>query len=1358
MKVYIDESLRKLIEDELNIANEKNRKSKIVDNNFLILTKNKDKINITLKENHKKVGSIDCVMPYDIPFSYKNEFMSVINPKTGELTIITNVRLHGHTGYSLLDGTIKVNQLVNKTEYACSITDHGVMYGVIEFYKAMKEQHKKPIIGFEAYTEDYKTGEQSKRHLILIAKNDKGYENLVKLCSLGQQNVGGSFPYKPIIKYEWLKKYHKGIICTSACMGGEIPKAIRKNDLDLAYEIATNYKNIFGKDFYIEIQRHYMDNEKEINDALIKIAHDLDIKLIATDDAHYLNADDNKVHEVHLCNQVKKTMSDPKRFKFEGRDYFVHTTEQMEEKFNDIPEALYNTLEIMDKCTFDVKFTHNIEDYHLPKYPIPEGFTDISYFDKIVHDGFAKRFPVGTINNTSKEYKDRLEYELDVIKKMGYCAYFLIVWDFINYAKTHGCPVGPGRGSACGSLVAYCIEITNINPIPYNLLFERFLNPDRKSMPDIDTDFSNLLREDVINYCRRLYGEEAVSRIITFGTLSAKAVVKDVARIVYDEEEDKKLGDMISKTIPNAPKMTLKKAMDESPEFKNLYDTNKKVKEIIDIAFRLEGLPKNTSQHACGIIISNGAVTQYCPQVFLKNKDTGLLEGTTQYTMTECEEIGLLKMDFLGLKTMAILQESVDDINKIYGLNMTIDDIPRDDPAVYSHIAKGYTKGVFQLESPGMTAFMVKLFQDVSKKISDIEHEVLSNIPSTVNLPKSVGLSNLDKAIKELHDNNKTLSKAEFDKYEELLKKLAEFGNVLYERLIAGISLYRPGPISEIPTYIDGMLNPTHISYLAPQLESILNVTYGVLVYQEQVMTTVRELAGFTKGQADIIRKAMSKKKREILNEYKAFFVNGSGDAIDSHTGEPYNIEGCEHFGITKAQADAIWDKMDAFAEYAFNKSHAAGYADIGSKTGWISLYHPIIFMKANLNIFINNPDKMKPYLAYCYKEGIKMLTPCVNESNEFFSVTGKEESIRFGLKGIRNVKSASDLILAERNARGIFDSYQDFVERMVTYQKMSSRTIESLVYAGALDSFPGTRRAKNSIIQRLLDVAKLNKKAVSSGQITMFDLAKEQGLDDLMEIKKIPTPDIGEYNKDFKLAQEREYAGFYITGHPLDDYEDVLKNRNVIDISNLIDISEEDDDDDSRIETLSKEDDEEDVELFSSEVKEENYIGKTINVAGIIKELTNRYDRNGKIFTTFSVEDRTGSLGCVCFSYKRQKNEDKLLEGKKVLITGEFDVNDFGPQISVSTVIDLQNDIEFATSITVTSNTNVETARNQWKTLKGFVKKQEGTTKIKFEKCNNKSAKCEKEVFDFPLGVNLTYENLIKLQRIFGEENCKIS
>lgn len=1352
MKVYIEESLRKTIEEELIIANEKNKLSKIDDNNFIILNKNKDKIDITLKENNKNVGTIDCVFPYDELFTHRNDFMSVINPKTGELTIITNVRLHGHTGYSLLDGTVDVKQLANKTEYSCAITDHGVLYGAIEFYKKMKSLHKKPIIGFEAYTEDYKTGVASKNHLIVMAKDDKGYENAVKICSLGQSNVGGKFPYKPIVKYEWLEQYSEGLICTSACIGGEIPQAIMNDKLDLAYEIAGNYKRIFGEDFYIEIQRHYMDKEAEVNDALIKLAHDLNIKLIATDDAHYLNPDDDKVHEVHLCNQVQKTMSDPKRFKFPGRDYFVHTTEQMEEKFKDIPEALYNTLEIMDKCSFGFKFTHSIEDYHLPIYPVPKGHTLESYFEKLTNDGFNKRFPVGTVANTSKEYIDRKNFELDVIKNMGYCAYLLIVWDFINYAKTHGCPVGPGRGSACGSLVAYCLEITNINPIPYNLLFERFLNPERKSMPDIDTDFSNLRREDVINYCRKMYGANAVSRIITFGTLSAKAVVKDVARIVYDEEEDKKLGDLISKAIPKIPKMTLKKAMDESPEFSNLYNSNKKVKTVVDIAFRLEGLPKNISTHACGLIISGGPVTNYCPQVYLKNKETGLLEGTTQFTMGECEEIGLLKMDFLGLKTMAIMQEAVDDINYIYGKNMTIDDIPRDDPAVYRHIAKGYTKGVFQLESPGMTAFMVKLFQDVSKKISDLESTVFKIVPITVNMPKSVGLSNLDKAIEELYNNNKGLAKAELNKYEELLKKLAELGNILYERLIAGISLYRPGPIGEIPKYIDGMLNPSHISYLAPQLEHILDVTYGVLVYQEQVMTTVRELAGFTKGQADIIRKAMSKKKKDILDEYKSYFVYGSGKTIDSHTKEPFGIKGCEAFGVTKEQAEAIWEKMEAFAEYAFNKSHAGGYADIASKTGWLCLYHPIIFMKANLNIFIGNPDKMKPYLAHCYKENMTMLTPCVNESKEFFSVSGKEDAIRFGLKGIRNVKSASDLILAERNERGNFDSYQDFVERMVTYQKMGSRTIESLVFAGALDSFEGTRRAKNTIIQKLLDVAKLNKKSVSSGQITMFDLAKEQGLEDLLEIKKIPTPEMEEYTKDFKLAREREFAGFYITAHPLDDYQDVLKSRNVIEIADLIDIKDDDGEEvNERLETLSKEEEEEtEVELFGSEMKDESYVGQTINVAGIIKELVNRYDKNGRMFSTFEIEDRTGTLGCVCFNGKRSKNEDKLIEGKKVLVTGVFDVNDFGPQINVATLIDLQNATEYATAITLISSSDVETARSQWKILKGFVTKQEGATKIKFKKC--------KEEFDFPLSINLTFENLVKLQKMFGEENCKIS
>ena len=756
MRIKLETKLSTLIERELEGANEINRKKDLPYNNYLkVSLSGNGSFRLELLQNKFDLGEfkLDDIPELKTPFKFNKQFIAEYNCE--ELNLVTFVDLHGHTGYSLLDGMNKIKDFVGKTVYSRAITDHGVMYGCVDFFKTMKKNHKKPILGFEAYTETI-DGEAKKRHLVLLAKSEQGYKNLCILSTLGCGNLDGKFPKRPTLKYEWLREYSEGIICLSACIGGEIPQNFLKGNDDKAIEVAKEFKSIFGEDFYLEIQRHNIEEEIIVNKKVIELGKMLDIKVIATTDTHYLNKEDSLVHEIHLCNQTKTTLDNPKRYKFKGDGYHVHTIEEMEEKFKDIPEVLYNSLEVMEKCDFNFEFGN----YKMPLFPVPKGMTEAEYLEKITWEGFNERFPVGTEQHTSKEYRDRIRFELDTIFKMEYPAYFLIVWDFVKYSKDNGYPLGPGRGSACGSLVSYCLKITEIDPIPYNLLFERFLNPDRKSMPDIDQDFGNLIREDVIDYCREKYGESAVSRIITFSTLSAKAVVKDVARIVFSNEPDKKLGDLISKTIPNKPKMTLKKAFELSPEFEDLYNKNNKVKQVVDYAIRLEGLPKACSQHACGVIIADKDIKNYCPQTFLEDKKTGIIAPTTQYTMSECEEVGLLKMDFLGLKTMTVLDENVNDINEIYGKNMTIEDIPINDPFTYENIAKGKTVGVFQLESPGMTSFMSKLFQDVSKKIHEIDKKSIS-------------------------DSDKE-------------KGYAELGDVLFERLIAGISLYRPGPMDGV--------------------------------------------------------------------------------------------------------------------------------------------------------------------------------------------------------------------------------------------------------------------------------------------------------------------------------------------------------------------------------------------------------------------------------------------------------------------------------------------------------------------------------------------------------------------------------
>lgn len=887
MRIYLNEEKINLLKENLVKLNKGNK----IPNNFIRLNKiGKNNYSVYTLAN-KSVYKEDLGLKDELfynnllginIFDKRNNFIALVNEDFIE--VFTSAELHLHTGYSLLDGMIKIKDIAKKSDYACAITDHGVMYGCIDFYNKMKEQHKKPIIGFEAYTENidgdrYKLNRANKNvlinnHLILLAKNKKGYQNLCKINSLAQKDKADKGTSRPRVKHEWLRKYNEGIICLTACLGGELPKAIlSKNDEEIK-RVIENFIDIFGKEnLYLEIQRHNIEEEEYVTRKMRELSKEYGLKLVATVDAHYLNKEDKLTHEAQLCLQTGKKMTDKDRWIFPGEGYYYHTSTEKEELFQDYAEALINTLEVVDKCQFEYEFGN----YKLPKFPLPEGITEGDYFTELCWKGFEERFPVGTVEHTSSEYRERLQFEIDTILRMGYPAYFLIVWDFIKYSKENGIGVGPGRGSACGSLASYCLKITDMNPLKYDLLFERFLNPDRISMPDIDVDFNNLRREEVINYCRMKYGADAVSKIITFGTLASKNSVLDTARI-WDKSTE--FARSISDKIPSAPKMTLKKALEESIELKEMYDNNPEARDIIDKAMKIEGLPRNISQHACGLVIANSAVTNYCPQVYVKNKDTGLYEGTTQFTMSECEAIGLLKMDFLGLKTMTVLQFAVDDINRIYGENLTIDDIPIDDPKVYEFIAKGQTKGVFQLEGDGMTKFMTELFQDVHSKLVSLDKDNASE--------------------------------------EERSIAYQHFGEELFERVIAGISLYRPGPIHEIPNYIKGMLNRDSISYDTPELEGILNTTYGVIVYQEQAMMATRELAGFSKGQADKIRKGMAKKIESILNEYGEYFVYGSAKADEyKEEKDKLNIKGCISLGISEEVAIKIWDKMKAFGAYA---------------------------------------------------------------------------------------------------------------------------------------------------------------------------------------------------------------------------------------------------------------------------------------------------------------------------------------------------------------------------------------------------------------------------------------------------------
>ena len=1104
-----------------------------------------------------------------------------------EVEMIRHANLHSHSGYSFLDGASKVDDIVANAGYAASITDHGWMPSAVELFKKSTKAGKKPIFGFEAYTETIE-GKKESCHLVLLAKDDEGYKNLTKLTSFGYEN----FYNKPHLSYEMLREYGKGLIATSACTGGEIPNLLMKGDVVKAKEVINEMISIFGKDdFYLEIQRHGIEGEEELNNQLVELAKEYGLKLVAAVDSHYNNKEDAYVQEVLLCIGTQKPMTDEKHFKFNGEGYFIHTDDEFEARFSDLPEAIDSTIEIAAKCNVEL----DLKTLYMPEFEVPAPFKNAdSYMEHLAWEGFDDRFE-GTSMHSDPEYKERLTFELETIKKMGFPSYFLIVWDFVNFAKNRGILVGPGRGSACGSLAAYCLKITELNPITYGLLFERFLNPDRISMPDIDLDFEDIRREEVIEYVKEKYGANAVSRIITVGTLAAKAAVKDVARALGHPYS---VGDSISKAIPAIPKITLSKALNDSVELAKMYKEDATVKEVIDIAKKLEGLPRNKSVHACGIIIAKSAVNNYIPQTVAEDEETGIKHFVTQFTMGECEEMGLLKMDFLGLRNMGVISRALIDINKKRrkaGLpELTYNNIPINEVEVYNYISKGNTEGVFQLESAGMTGFFKNLFQDASSYIALSESE------------------------KEA------------------------IGAQLFERAIAGISLYRPGPMDEIPSYLANMNNPTHIRYDHERLTTILKNTYGVIVYQEQVIFIVRELAGFTKGQADTIRKAMGKKKTDIIDEYEEYFIHGSAKYDEKHPKKALNISGCVNNGIPQAVAELIWSKMKKFGEYAFNKSHAAGYADIAVKTAWLAYHYPVEYMCAILNSIITKSDRLRLYMAACKKKGININQPDVNTSQENFCVD--EDNIRFGLMGIRNLGKVASNIVEERNAHCEFEDFQDFAERMALNFKVDKKILEALVYSSAVDTFEGTRRAKLEVLEQLKDEAIRQKKVVESGQMTLFEMS-----DELAEIRKIKTPDYDEFESSYKLKKEKEFAGFYVTEHPLDKFPKILKRDDIIQIGTLVSTEEEEI--------------EEGVTLALSSL----YKSSPVKVFGILKEVKTLYSKkSAKPFVKMVIEDKTAEIGCIAYNNCLSEYEEAFKDDNIVALLGKFEVGDFGPQIII--------------------------------------------------------------------------------------------
>ena len=992
------------------------------------------------------------------------------------------VHLHIHSEFSLLDGANRIKDLPKRAKElgmdAIAITDHGVMYGAIDFYKACKSEGVKPIIGCEVYVAPRSRFDKEPNidnkyyHLILLAKNNQGYKNLSKLVSLGFLD---GYYYKPRIDLEILEKYHEGLICLSGCLAGSVNQALLNGNEEETERIAKWHKDIFGEDYYIEIQNNGIREQVLANQRLVKLARKLDIPLAATNDAHYLKKEDAYNHEVLLCIQTGKRMSDVDRMRFETDELYVKSPEEMIEYFKAFPDAIENTVKIADKCNVEFEFGHTI----LPNYDVPEEFpTHFDYFKKLCDDGIKKRYG----ENPSQEILDRAEYEIGIIKKMGYVDYFLIVWDFIHYAKTHNIPVGPGRGSGAGSIIAYAIEITDIDPMKYGLLFERFLNPERISMPDFDVDFCYEHRQDVIDYVSRKYGHDHVSQIITFGTMSARMVIRDVSRVLdvpYSE------ADALAKMIPNELHITIKKALEQNKELDDLYKKDENVKKVLDIAMGLEGMPRQASTHACGIVITKDPVDTYVPLYVRDN------QISTQYIMTTLEELGLLKMDFLGLRTLTVIQDTIDLVKKNRGIDVEFDK-EMADPKVYKLWQEGKSSGIFQFESQGMTSFMKELKPDC------------------------------------------------------------------LEDLIAGVSLYRPGPMDQIPRYIKGKQNPGHNEYTHPRLEPILNVTYGCMVYQEQVMQIVRDLAGYSLGRADLVRRAMGKKKLDVMAKEREVFINGQVDENGNII-----VPGCVRNGIDAESANKIFDEMAEFAKYAFNKSHAACYSVVEYRTAYLKSYYPAEFMAATLNSFLGNLDKIPQYIDECKNLGIKILKPDINKSSTKFTTENVDEqgkainsAIRFGLGSIKNVGTVPvEKIVEERNKNGEYKGFIDFCER-IAEEAVNKKCIESLIKAGAFDNFPQTRSTLLASFENIIDTIQSGKKKGFQGQVSMFDLGNESEQEKLNEIK-YKFEEHEEMPKKDLLHLEKEMLGIYISGHPLEKLKDEILRKTTINTMDMRQIDE---------------------------------------------------------------------------------------------------------------------------------------------------------------------------------------------------------
>ncbi len=1080
--------------------------------------------------------------------------------------------LHVHTEYSLLDGSSKIKEITKRAAElgmdSLAITDHGVMYGVIDFYKAAKEAGIKPVLGCEVYVapgsrfdKEAGTGEDKYNHLVLLAENNTGYQNLMKIVSRGFTE---GFYYKPRVDKELLREFHEGIIATSACLAGEVQRYLARGMYEEAKRVALYYQDIFGKDnFFLELQDHGIAEQHYVNPQLLRMSDETGIELICTNDVHYTYADDADAHDILLCIQTGKKVTDENRMRYTGGQYYLKSPEEMAELFKYAPQALANTEKIAKRCNVEIEFGVT----KLPRFAVPEGFTSWTYLNYLCYEGLKKRYPEQAADISVEEFvrlakeesvedrKDvvikiaedtnnifqRLAYELSVIYSMGYVDYFLIVWDYINFAKRHDIPVGPGRGSAAGSIVSYCLEITDLDPIKYSLIFERFLNPERVSMPDIDVDFCYERRQEVIDYVVEKYGKDCVSQIVTFGTMAARAVIKDVGRVL---DLPYAMVDNIAKMVPREIGITIDKALAENPDLKSEYENNEVVKDLIDKSKRLEGLPRHASMHAAGVLICGKPVEDYVP---LSTGSDGAV--VAQFVMTTLEELGLLKMDFLGLRTLTVIKDAENLIKK-HNKGFSIHNIDYSDKGVFDAISTGKCDGIFQLESAGMKSFMKEL------------------------KPRSL------------------------------------------EDLIAGISLYRPGPMDFIPQYIKGKNNQDSVTYACPQLEAILKPTYGCIVYQEQVMQIVRDLAGYSWGRSDLVRRAMSKKKAYVMEQERKNFIYGNPDE---------GVKGCVNNGIDEKVAGKIYDDMIDFAKYAFNKSHAACYAVVSFQTAYLKTYYPVEFMAALMTSVIDNTSKVAGYIYACKQMNIGILPPDVNESQMEFTV--ENGKIRFAMAAIKSLgRPTIQAILKERGENGSFISMQDFVTRMS--HALNRRAIENFVKAGAFDTFGHTRKSMMIVSESMLDSAIKHNKDSMTGQMSLFDFAAEED----KKAFEIRIPDVAEYTKEELLGYEKEILGVYVSGHPLDEYTGMV-NKYITNVSSDFEV---------------------DDELGETKARD----GAIATIGGLITEKTIKTTKKGQLMAFLTVEDVVGTVEVVVFPNSFTANRVVIDHAEKVFVTGKVQAN----------------------------------------------------------------------------------------------------